>query len=167
MNNYIEIKKIIDEYIKLMDKLISFEQEKLEAIKSKNVDQLDTLLKGEQAYLLQLRGLDQKREATQKQLGIEGLTYREIIGRIDRTEDSLRNDFKSSYELLSIKTKQFKEIINTIKTYIDIRLHTIDAFMEKVSTAPSQSVQTGIYDKIASQNDDINSQISRFKSTKA
>lgn len=167
MNNYIEIKMIIDEYIKLMDKLIHFEQDKLEAIKSKQTEQLDAFLKEEQAYLLQLRGLDQKREATQKQLGIEGLTYRQIIGQIDQTEDSARSDFESSYELLSIKTKEFKEIINTIKTYIDIRLHTIDAFMEKVSVAPSQNVQTGIYDKISSQNDTINSQISRFKSTKA
>lgn len=167
MNNYIEIKMIIDEYIKLMDKLIQFEQDKLEAIKSKQTEQLDAFLKEEQAYLLQLRGLDQKREATQKQLGIEGLTYRQIIGQIDQTEDSARSDFESSYELLSIKTKEFKEIINTIKTYIDIRLHTIDAFMEKVSAAPSQNVQTGIYDKISSQNNTINSQISKFKSTKA
>lgn len=167
MNNYIEIKMIIDEYIKLMDKLIRFEQDKLEAIKSKHTEQLDAFLKEEQAYLLQLRGLDQKREATQKQLGIEGLTYRQIIGQIDQTEDSARSDFESSYELLSIKTREFKEIINTIKTYIDIRLHTIDAFMEKVSAAPSQNVQTGIYDKISSQNNTINSQISRFKSTKA
>nr|WP_315024610.1 flagellar protein FlgN [uncultured Aminipila sp.] len=167
MNNYVEIKEIMDEYIKLMDKLISFEQEKLEAIKDKKIDQMDMFLKEEQAYILQLRGLDGKREATQKRLGVEGLTYRQIINQIEQAEDSLRVELENSYQVLSIKTKQFKEIISTIKTYIDIRLHTIDAFIEKISTAPPQSVQSGIYDKIANQNDDVNNRISRFKSTKA
>lgn len=163
MNNYIEIKKIMDEYIELMDKLISFEQEKLIAVETKNIELLDDFLKEEQAYLLQLRGLDQKRETTQKQLGIEQLTYRQIIDKVDV---SLKHEFETSYEILSAKTKQFKEIINTIKTYIDIRVHTIDAFMEKFNVAPSQNAQTGIYNKIANQSSSITNNNSKFQSTK-
>ncbi len=87
MEDYAEIRGIIDEYITLMDKLIDFEQEKLQAVKVKDLKKLDAFLKEEQAYLLKLRGLDQKREKLQKQLGAEGLTYRQII---ERTEGDTR-----------------------------------------------------------------------------
>lgn len=163
MDNYMKIKDIMEEYIKLMDKLIDFEQEKLETIKEKNTELLDKFLKEEQVYLLQLRGLDQKRETIQKELNLEGLTYRQII---DKTESSIRSELEKSYNVLSEKTNQFKELLNTIKTYIDIKLHTIDAFKEKFGAEPSQNVQNGIYDKIANQQSSSNNHTSKFKSTK-
>lgn len=164
MNNYMEIKEIIDEYIKLMDKLIGFEQEKLKAVETKNIEHLDSFLNEEQVYLLQLRGLDQKRETILKKSGMEGLTYRQIINGIDSSQSSVRSELENSFEILSVKTNQFKEIINTIKTYIDLRLHTIEAFMERFGAPPSQDAGTGIYDKIAGQSNTNNA--SRFKSTK-
>lgn len=163
MNNYIEIKKIMDEYIELMDKLISFEQEKLIAVETKNIELLDDFLKEEQAYLLQLRGLDQKRETTQKQLGIEQLTYRQIIDKVDV---SLKHEFETSYEILSEKTKQFKEIVNTIKTCIDVRLHTIDAVKEKFIDLPFENKELGIYDKVLNKTKKTHSQPRKFESTK-
>jgi len=89
MNNYAEIKEVIEEYIKLMDLLIDFEQKKLNAVKDKDIQKLDSFLKEEQVYLLKLKGLDQKREGIQKKLGVEGLTYRQII---EKTEGTLRSE---------------------------------------------------------------------------
>lgn len=146
MNNYMQIKDIIDEYIKLMDLLINFENEKLEAVKMKDINKLDTFLKEEQVYLLKLRGLDKKREDIQKNMGFEGMTYREII---QTSEGSLRSELENSYGILSAKTQQFNQILNTLKTHIDIRLHTIDTFMKRVGVEPSKNAQTGIYDSIS------------------
>ncbi|QAT42018.1 flagellar export chaperone FlgN [Aminipila luticellarii] len=146
MEDYAEIRGIIDEYITLMDKLIDFEQEKLQAVKVKDLKKLDAFLKEEQAYLLKLRGLDQKREKLQKQLGAEGLTYRQII---ERTEGDTRIEMENSYNILSEKTKQFNELLSTLKTYIGIRLHTIDEVMKQFGNESMQTDQTGIYDRIA------------------
>ncbi len=162
MNSYIEIKEIIDEYIELMDKLIVFEQDKLEAIKEKNNDALNTFLKEEQVYLLQLRGLDKKRETIQKHLGIDGLTYKEII---EKTQGTIRKEFETSYDILSIKISQFEDLQNTIKTYIDIKLHTIDSLMNKFGASSSSSSNTlNTYDKINIQNQ--TAQHKKFEPTK-
>ncbi|WP_312095212.1 flagellar export chaperone FlgN [Aminipila sp.] len=149
MNNYAEIKDVIEEYIKLMDLLIDFEQKKLNAVKEKDIQKLDNFLKEEQVYLLKLKGLDQKREGIQKKLGVEGLTYRQII---EKTEGTLRSELENSYEILAVKTKQFNETLNTLKSYIDIRLHTIEEFMKQLGAEPVKNVQTGIYDKISNNS---------------
>lgn len=166
MNKYMQIKDIMDDYIFLMDELIRFEQDKLKAVENKEIEHLDSFLKAEQAYLLQLRGLDSKRETVMKAQGMEGMTYRQIINSIDTSEAELRSELESSYEELSVKTSQFQEIIQTLKTHIDLRLHTIEAFMNKFAGQPTESAQLGIYDKIAHQRGDSSS-ASRFKPTKA
>ncbi|QIB68390.1 flagellar protein FlgN [Aminipila butyrica] len=166
MNKYMQIKDIMDDYISLMDELIRFEQDKLKAVENKNIEHLNSFLKAEQVYLLQLRGLDTKREAAMKAVGLEGLTYRQIINGIDPSEGSIRSELESSYEELSIKTNQFREIIQTLKTHIDLRLHTIETFMNKFGGQPSTPAELGIYDKIAQQQEG-GSAAGRFKPTKA
>lgn len=162
MDKYAEIKDIIAEYIVLMDRLINFEQNKLQAVQEKNNEQLDIFLKEEQVYLLQLRGLDQKRETTQKKFGMEGLTYRQII---DSSDGTIRNDLESAYSILSSKTIEFKSLMDTIKSYIDVRLHTIDALVGKFGGTPTQRTSVGIYDQVTGQPAE-SAKHSRFQSTK-
>lgn len=165
MNGYIEIKGIMDEYISLMDKLITFEKEKLQAIQGKKTEELDAFLKEEQAYLLQLRGLDQKREKIQKENGFEGMTYRQIIAK---AQGDMQHDLDESFQQLDVKTKEFKELIKTINSYIDIKLHTIDAVMEKFGAEPpAKTPQSGVYDRISKEQETTPMGLHKFKSTKA
>lgn len=150
MSNYNEIQLIMEEYTSVMDKLIVFENNKLQAIDEKNNELLDKFLKDEQVYLLQLKGLDQKRETLQKKLGIEGLTYRNII---DITDIDHKSDMEATYQILASKIEEFKNLTEAIKTYIDLRLHTIDALMEKFGAAPIRDSQSGIYDRISGQSE--------------
>ena len=62
---------LAEKLILLFDDLTDIEQTKLEAVTEKNIDSLNECMKEEQAYLLQFRGLDKKREAIQKDLGFE------------------------------------------------------------------------------------------------
>ncbi len=169
MEKFNDIHNIINEYITLMDKLIDFERSKLEAVQSKDNDLLNTFLKEEQVYLLQLRGLDQKRETTQRNLGIENLTYRDIISLAEGQE---KENLQSSYDTLSIKTTEFKNLIETIKTHIEIKLHTIEATMEKFGGSSSADSNLGIYDKVSGQHNNQNSKSTfanttgKFQSTK-
>ena len=57
---------LLEKLILLFDDLADVEQTKLDAVKERNVDTLNDCMKEEQAYLLQFRGLDKKRETLQK-----------------------------------------------------------------------------------------------------
>ena len=57
---------LAEKLILLFDDLTDIEQTKLEAVTEKNIDSLNECMKEEQAYLLQFRGLDKKREAIQR-----------------------------------------------------------------------------------------------------
>ena len=165
MEGYLKLKNIMDEYVALLDKLIAFEEKKLEAVKYAKIDELDRFLKEEQVHLLQFKGLDSKREKLQKELGFEGLTYKQIIAK---TDGDLRQQLEDSFVVLENKTNHFKSLIRTISGCIDVKLHTIDATLEKFGAEPlaKPAQTTGIYDKI---NTDTSAPATglRFKSTKA
>ncbi|MBN7773738.1 MULTISPECIES: flagellar export chaperone FlgN [Bacillati] len=129
MENYKEIQSVIDEYIQLMDKLIAFEQEKLDVISREDIELLNKYMKEEQVYLLQLRGLDQKREAAQEKCGVTGLTYKQIIEKMDGAEG---NEMQEAYQILSSKTNEFRQIINTIRSHIEVKSHIIDHVIQKL-----------------------------------
>ena len=165
MEGYLKLKNIMDEYITLLDKLIVFEENKLEAVKNAKISELDRFLKEEQVHLLQFKGLDAKRERLQKELGFDGLTYKQIIAK---TDGELRQQLEDSFVVLESKTNRFKSLINTISGCIDVKLHTIDATLEKFGAEPMvKTPQTpSIYDKINVEASAPASGL-RFKSTKA
>ena len=79
MNDFTAFTKVIEEFITLFDHLIEIEQEKLDAAVKNRVTFVEDCMHKEQAAVLQLRGLEQKREAEQKHLGMEGYTFRQIL----------------------------------------------------------------------------------------
>ena len=79
MNDFTDYGKIIEEFITLFDNLIPIEQEKLDAAVKNQVTFIEDCMHREQAAVLQLRGLEQKREAEQRRLGMEGYSFRQIL----------------------------------------------------------------------------------------
>lgn len=162
MENYKEIKSIIDEYINLMDKLVAFEKEKLEVISRKDIDLLNTYMKEEQVYLLELRGLDQKREAAQEKCGVAGLSYRQIKEKMSGSE---QNEIQEAYQLLTLKTTEFKKTISTIKSFIEVKSHIIDNVIQKLGGKSGDTSNT--YGLSGAQIGTSKVLSSRFQSTKA
>ncbi len=163
--NYQRIQEIMEEYSTLLDQLVDFEKNKLDAVKAKNLEQLDNFLKDEQVHLLSLKGLDVKREKIQNECGLEGLTYRQII---DKAPEELKAPLQASYDQISEKTSYFQELVRTINTYIDIQLHTIEAVMERIGAEKSQP--SGIYDSNAREEKaaaEANQRPHSFRPTKA
>ena len=70
---------LLEKLVLLFDDLTEIEQTKLEAVTKKDIDTLNDCMKEEQAYLLQFRGLDKKRESIQKDLGFENMKFSQII----------------------------------------------------------------------------------------
>ncbi len=144
-----EIKDIMEEYIELLEALTEFEQRKFDALKAKDMEKLDTFLKEEQVHFLQLRGLDSKREKLLKEAGLEGKTYRQLL---DLVEPSLKQEFQHSFDILSDKTDQLKDLIRTINIHIELQLHTIDTFRDRLAEAGhikksdlNSRIESGIY----------------------
>ena len=82
MNDFSQFTEIIKEFIALFDNLIPIEQEKLDAAVKNRITFVEDCMHKEQAAVLKLRGLEQRREAEQKRLGMEGYTFRQILEHV-------------------------------------------------------------------------------------
>ncbi|MCI8645240.1 MAG: flagellar protein FlgN [Firmicutes bacterium] len=79
-----QFEQIINQMIALFEENLPLEQEKLRAVQEDDVAAVEDCMKREQAVVLQMRGLEKKREDIQKANGWAGLTFREIIAKAPR-----------------------------------------------------------------------------------
>ena len=130
--------KVIKETLALFDELLSLEGKKINAIAENDITLLDQYMNDEQVYLLQMRGLDYKREKMQEQLNAAGLTFRQMIDNFNSPE---KESLISLYEELSSKSSELKEAITGTKRFIDLHLNSISALLEKLEGSE------GVYNK--------------------
>lgn len=121
MNDFTVFTKIIEEYIALFDHLIPIEQEKLDAAVKNRVTFVEDCMHKEQAAVLQLRGLEQKREAEQRRLGMEGYTFRQILENAPE-EAAILNPL---FGQLAERVRSFQSISASAKDIIEVNLHVI------------------------------------------
>ncbi|MCL1983142.1 MAG: flagellar protein FlgN [Clostridiales bacterium] len=132
--------KLMHETINLFDEIISLEGKKLNAISEDDVALFDQLMNDEQAYLLQMKGLDFKREKLQGLLGADGLSFKQIIDRFEAPE---RETLDSLYADLASKTSSLKSAISSTKRHIDLHLSSISALLEKLEGAATYDKNGG------------------------
>ena len=130
--------QVIDDTIALFGQLIDFENKKLDAIAVNDVELLERHMHDEQAFLLKLRGLDQKREKLQEELGCTGATFRQMI---EQAEGEERERLEERNAILTAKTEELKAAVNSTKKYIELHIHSIDLLLQKVEG------ETRTYDK--------------------
>ena len=70
----------------LLRQNIPLEEEKLKAVRENKVSFVEDCMRKEQAVLLKMRGLEQKREQILKAAGYEGKTLREILQEVSPEE---------------------------------------------------------------------------------
>ena len=79
MGEFSNFSKLIEEFIEFFEELIPVEQEKLDAAVKNRVSFVEECMHKEQAAVLRLRGLEQKREKEQERLNLAGCTFRQIL----------------------------------------------------------------------------------------
>lgn len=121
MNDFTAFTKIIEELITLFDHLIPIEQEKLDAAVKNRVTFVEDCMHKEQAAVLQLRGLEQKRETEQRRLGMEGYTFRQILESAPEEADVLNPLF----DQLAERVRSFQSVSASAKDIIEVNLHVI------------------------------------------
>ena len=86
MHNLSSFRELIQQFIELFDRMTPLEQSKLEVVSRNQVALLEDIIKKEQAEIMALRGLDQRRERMQEELGWKDLTFQEILRRLPAEE---------------------------------------------------------------------------------
>lgn len=124
MNDFTAFTTVIEELITLFDHLIEVEQEKLDAAVKNRVTFVEDCMHKEQAAVLQLRGLDQRREAEQKRLGMEGYTFRQILKEVP---EETAAGLKPLFDRLSEQVSGFRSVSNSAKDIIEVNLHMIQS----------------------------------------
>ena len=82
MHDLSVFQELIRQLIELFDRMIPLEQSKLEVVSHKQVAKLEDIIKKEQAEIMALRGLDQKRERIQADMGWKDMTFQEILKQL-------------------------------------------------------------------------------------
>ena len=124
MSDFSKFIKIIEEFIALFDNLILIEQEKLDAAVKNRITFVEDCMHKEQAAVLKLRGLEQRREAEQKRLGLEGYTFRRILEEVpDETASTLSPLFNQLSERVSL----FRSVSDSAKDIIEVNLHMVQS----------------------------------------
>lgn len=122
MNDFTAFTKIIEELITLFDHLIPIEQEKLDAAVKNRVSFVEDCMHKEQAAVLQLRGLEQKRESEQKRLGLEGYTFRQILECAPEDAAAALNPL---FDRLAEQVRTFQSVSASARDIIEVNLHVI------------------------------------------
>ena len=137
MHNFTNFIQLLHEYTTLFDALIKVEQEKLMAAKKNRVTFVEEAMRKEQAYVLQLRGFDKKREQIQHDLGFSSLSFQQILEQVSPEEKDqlipLFHQFKERITLL-------QEVSDNAKKMIEINLHTIQKALKEQSTSTTSSL---------------------------
>lgn len=122
MNEFSAFIDVIKEFLRLFESLISIEQTKLDAAVKNRVSFVEDCMNKEQAAILHLRGLEQKREQAQKELGMEGLTFREIL---EKAPSDVEDVLRPMFDRLSGQIRTFQTLSESAKESIEVNLHMI------------------------------------------
>lgn len=126
-----DLNSIMENLLDFMETLVGIEQEKLEATTKKNVDLLEEIMRKQQAQMMRFKGYDRKREAIQKELGFENLSFREIAKQ-SKNPDELDHPV---FEKLEKATNQYRELNELTKKSIEINLHALNKAMQASQVA--------------------------------
>ncbi len=131
-----EFTDVLHRFIELFDRMLPLEQKKLEVVSKKQVTALEDIIKKEQAEILILRGLDQKREKLQEGLGWKDLTFKEILERLPEEQ---QGQIRPLFDELGGRVTSFRTITESSKTMMEVNLHAINKLMEQQTHGTAQT----------------------------
>lgn len=123
MSNFSAFADLMREFIDFFDTLIPIEQDKLDATVKNRVALVEDFMHKEQAAVMRLRGLEQKREAEQKRLGLEGCTFRQILGKVSEEDAAI---LKPLFDKMDSQIRTIQSLSGSIKDAIEVNLRVIE-----------------------------------------
>lgn len=140
MQDYSAFIDIIREFIQLFEALIPVEQAKLEAAVDNKVTAVEDCMNREQAAVLKIRGLEKKREDLQKEMGLEGYTFRQIL---EAAPPEISSTLRPLFDRLSEQVETFRSVSAQAKDMIEVNLHVVQSRLSEDGIKGTYS-QSGI-----------------------
>lgn len=122
-----ELLLVLSRLSEVLRRLNSEEEAKAAAASSGHHDQLDSILTAEQALILELRGLEQKRISILNQTGWKNASFRQILEQED--EDG-KQRLAPLFEELTRNSDQLRNTKDNADRILKVRLHQISLFSE-------------------------------------
>lgn len=147
MSDFSAFADLMNEFIEFFDTLIPIEQDKLDATVKNRVALVEDYMHKEQAAVMRLRGLEQKREAEQKRLGLEGCTFRQILEKIPDTDVAM---LKPLFDKLDHQIHTMQSLSGSIKDAIEVNLRVIE--LKVAGNAPGKATYSATGQKAENEN---------------
>lgn len=142
---------LFEQFCETLNRLIStvhgiaqIEEKRLRAASAKEHHLIHTFLNEEQAALLNLRGLEQKRARQACELGWKDLTASQIL---DTAEASQRAALAPLFEQLNTEIASLKEIRDNADRIVNVRLHEIEGLLALSGASPKQASSNLFHDR--------------------
>ncbi len=140
MSEFSAFASLMEDFIEFFDTLIPIEQEKLDAALHNRVAFVEESMHKEQAAIMRLKGLELKREAEQKRLGLEGCTFKQILQKISSDDAAL---LRPLFNKLDSQIHIIQSLSGNIKDAIEVNLYTIEAALAKEPSGSSTYSASG------------------------
>jgi hypothetical protein len=122
LKDFGELISFFHEYEKFFSEFKSAEMDKLQAVTSWDLKGIEKSISVQQANQKRMENLESKRQSIQKAFGMEGLTFKEIIGKST-------DEYKQELEALFSKTQAH---INEIKFLNDKSMNVVASNIETI-----------------------------------
>ena len=143
----------------LFDNMIALEAKKLDAISRNEIDRIEQYMKDEQAFTMQLRGIDNKRDVILKEMGFPGYTMKQML---DVADGDNKQRIRDESVRLEKKVEDLKNAIASAKKYIELHLHGIEGLLAGIT---DENISSHEYSNTG-QSSDANDKPISFKSRK-
>lgn len=129
MDYYQEFCQFMAEYANLFDSMLVVEKEKLEALLSHELGQMERSIAAQQAAAMKLENFEKKRLEVQARAGFGGKTFQEILDMVDPQQ---------SAELDRL-FRRLEDAVNNVKFYNDRSMELVKMNLHTLNqTAPPQ-----------------------------
>lgn len=125
-------------------KIRDIEQKRLDAASAKEHQRIHTFLNEEQAALLNLRGLDQRRSHQAEALGWKGLTYTQILAVAD---DAQKAALTPLFDRLNTEVTSLKEVRANADRIVNVRIHEFEELIALAGGVPKEYSANLFHDK--------------------
>lgn len=117
---------VIEETARLISHIAQVEADKATAASLRQHHLLDGYIQEEQAQILKLRGLEQRRTRLAGELGWDSLTFRQILARASLRQSSR---LQPLFEELEWQLGRLKDSRAAAEQIIKVRLHELDVIL--------------------------------------
>lgn len=127
-NTLAELESVISGLTETVRELAQQEEEKAAAASERKHEQLDGFIHQEQALLMKIKGLEQRRTELLGQLGWESLTFRQILSQAEENEKNHLEPLFISLDAGISRLKHSHEAANRILT---TRIYELQMFLAR------------------------------------